>query len=150
MKIQLTKTETTEVEVIFPTYVSQFNGRVMYAILSDNKCIGVHKWNSTPNDCLVNTQAPATSAFNCAHKIITEKEFADFYKSVVDIIYNECEAFLDNIEEKRNDAQVCVPNTDIEYGEAQMEEFDRFMDKSNDHHERQMEQHFDSEAGQAF
>ena len=105
MNIEITKTVTESVQVKFPMYVETNLGYIKWAILSEKKCICVSNWGDTMEK-MVDTTRQSASAFRTDYKVITEKEFCDFYKQTACEIYDTCESFLDSIDEKNHEAGV--------------------------------------------
>ena len=105
MNIEITKTVTESVQVKFPMYVETNLGYIKWALLSEKKCICVSNWGDNEQKT-VDTSRLTESAFRTDYKVITEKEFCDFYKKTACEIYDTCESFLDSIDERNHEAGV--------------------------------------------
>lgn len=102
MNIEITKTET--ISITFPMYVETLTGQHKYAILSEDNVISVHS-SSLSNDKSVK-KVGINVAFYGGYRKITEKEFCDFYNDTVNQMYDECQSFLDSIDEKNHEAGI--------------------------------------------
>lgn len=145
MNIEIQKTET--INITFPMYVESLTGQHKYAILSEDNVISVHS-SSLSNDKSVK-KVGINVAFYGGHRKITEKEFCDKYKEVATKIYDDCDNFLNGVEDRRHEI-LSTPLPDHDYGDEQNIEFDRFMSKQNDYYERQNDAHVFREPGDSF
>jgi len=140
-KFKIETKKETEISINLPMYVRSEYGTFMYGIISENNVIGicadsVHK-------------SSVKSALQGDYAIITEKEFCDKYKEVATKIYDDCDNFLNGVEDRRHEI-LSTPLPDHDYGDEQNIEFDRFMSKQNDYHERQNDAHVFREPGDSF
>lgn len=140
------KTETEkEISINLPCYVKSGSGFHWYAIHSQTSVLSMFVGTTGINigPCCIET------ALIDNYTIITEKEFCDKYKEVATKIYDDCDNFLNGVEDRRYEI-LSTPLPDHDYGDEQNIEFDRFMSKQNDYHERQNDAHVFREPGDSF
>jgi hypothetical protein len=95
------KTETEkEISINLPCYVKSNNGFHWYAIHSQTSVLSMFVGTTGINigPCCIET------ALSDNYTIITEKEFCDKYKEVATKIYDDCDGFLNAIEDRRCEA----------------------------------------------